>query len=73
MHLVQRIPPTHPAANANPQNEENSSSRSGPNAPQGFNPDVQQIINQLIGGLGEFGQNATFNTTTNVSFFFKLD
>ena len=31
-----------------------------------LNQDVHQIINQLIGGLGEFGQNATFNTSTNV-------
>lgn len=31
------------------------------------NPDVNQMINQLIGGLGEFGQNATFNTTNLVS------
>ena len=34
-----------------------------------LNQDVQQIINQLLGGLGEFGQNATFNASTTVYIF----
>jgi hypothetical protein len=69
IHLVQRVPP------AARTNEDQSTSSSGgeiggsginiiPPPGANLNQDVQQIIQQLIGGLGEFGQNATFNAST---------
>jgi hypothetical protein len=74
LHLVQRIPPnpsSNPAGGTGPNrvraNTDDSTSTTttsvGGAAPGAAN-DVQNIINQLIGGLGEFGQNAIFNTTT---------
>lgn len=63
LHLVQRIPPT---ANQ-PQPQAQFQPQTGSNTTGGVNtPDVSQLIQHLIGGLGELGQNATFNTTTNV-------
>lgn len=50
---MQRLPPSQTRGQAS-SNEPASQAQ----------PDVQNIIQQLIGGLGEFGQNATFNTTT---------
>ncbi|CAF0722755.1 unnamed protein product [Brachionus calyciflorus] len=59
LHLVQRIPPTQ-TGNRPRSNTEEPQPTTTPNQ-----PDVQNIIQQLIGGLGEFGQNARFNTTTS--------
>ncbi len=76
--MVQRIPPnpsSNPAAGTGTNrvraNTGDSSSTTTTNVSTGgpgTANDVQSIIQQLIGGLGEFGQNATFNTTTTVIF-----
>lgn len=62
LHLVQRLPPTQTnnRPRANTDEPQPATTTGGQNQ-----PDVQNIIQQLIGGLGEFGQNATFNTTTS--------
>lgn len=56
---MQRLPPSQTTSRPRANTEEPASTG---NQAQ---PDVQNIIQQLIGGLGEFGQNATFNTTTS--------
>ncbi len=70
MHLVQRVPPSanQPQPQTTAQSQTNSSS-SGANFGQGIGggmPDVSQLIQHIIGGLGDLGQNATFNATTTV-------
>lgn len=75
LHLVQRIPPnptgtqssrvranTTDSAGVSTQNI--GSSTRGTTAGGPAPPDVQNLIQQLLGGLGEFAQNATFTTTT---------
>ena len=77
--MVQRVPPTNiprvseETSTGNPTSP-NLAAPGGINVNQAgnLNQDVQQIINQLLGGLGEFGQNATFNASTTVYFFFLL-
>jgi hypothetical protein len=78
LHLVQRLPPSQFSTARSTAEEATGASAAAaggaggggqqPNANAGQH--VQQIIQQLIGGLGEFGQNATFNTTNNVCYFF---
>ena len=70
MHLVQRVPPSgnQPQPQTSAQSQTTSSS-SGANFGQGIGggmPDVSQLIQHIIGGLGDLGQNATFNATTTV-------
>ena len=69
LHLVQRIPPV-PVSGAGTRVRANTGdgtlsggANTTTNVTASF--DMQNVIQQLIGGLGEFGQNATFNTTTN--------
>lgn len=81
LHLVQRVPPTNISRPSDESNATTGQSATfnnlGPSVTGGIgvnqagnlNQDVQQIINQLLGGLGEFGQNATFNANTNVFIF----
>lgn len=68
LHLVQRLPP--PAGGAAPQPDSaqtHAASGGGANnQPNAAANQMHQLISQLIGGLGEFGQNATFNATNNV-------
>ena len=73
IHLVQRIPPS--TLNNNNNNSQrtraNTSGDVGQSQSQNQSnsgqPEMQNIIQQLMGGLGEFGQNARFSTMTNVS------
>jgi hypothetical protein len=72
LHLVQRAPPNTAASTGSSQpaaDTSNTHNLGGININQtgNLNQDVQQIIHQLIGGLGEFGQNATFNASTLVT------
>ena len=81
LHLVQRTPPSatdaqpqaspqpsNPNPNPNPNifNLSSGSIFSGLGSNQAY-PDVQRMVQQLIGGLG---QNATFNSATNVKKIF---
>jgi hypothetical protein len=80
LHLVQRVPPTNMPRPNDESNVTTGQSATfnnlgpgvtggiGVNQTGNLNQDVQQIINQLLGGLGEFGQNATFNANTNVNY-----
>ena len=81
LHLVQRVPPTanQPQAASSQSQPQQPSQTNPPGAnifvggfpgQAGQNngmPDVSQLIQHLIGGLGDLGQNATFNTTTTVN------
>ena len=75
---MQRVPPPanqpQTASQSQPQPQANPLNASGANIfVGGFPgqtgngaPDVTQLIQHIIGGLGDLGQNATFNTTTTV-------
>ena len=70
LHSVQRLPrPVGAAATTAAAADQDGSGANAASGAATNNDHVQQIIQQLIGGLCEFGQNATFNTTNNVTNF----
>ena len=71
MHLVQRVPPS--ANQPQAQSQATNSNSSGATFGQGGGvPDVSQLIQHIIGGLGDLGQNATFNATTTVQYIYLI-
>jgi hypothetical protein len=68
LHLVLRAPNFSDVAAQNNQQQNSSNDR----ANQPNNAEVQQIIQQLIGSLGEYGQNATINTNNGMEVHIDL-
>lgn len=66
--MVQRVPPqvSSQTSSSSPTSGAANNSQQADAAQNQHTAHVQQIIQQLIGNLGELGQNATFNTTNNV-------
>lgn len=66
IHLVQRVPPT--TSTQSQQTSTNSIPQNNPSPQNPIHDNIQQqILQQLLGGIGEFGNIANFNTATNVS------